>query len=218
MSSSIFFGLCALGACPSPPARVSGWEPAGAAHVGFEHSDGGGPLYGHGWFHSLSVKARKQRDVLAAISRYLEERSLAYGGVGIQRSQGGMGSHLILKNTRREGSRLPSSMRHHNLKNSSRSLAPLEAASIGIACMCKAGTDAPSFGEFLTLPEQKECLSCPPSNHTSIGAHLRAVLCPLARAEDRSSARLSQAAYPRQSGLREVGRDPSFRMCLLEDR
>src|SRR5919202_6418859 len=46
-------------------------------------------------------------------------------------------------------------------------LVHLETASIGIACMCKAGTDAPSFGEFLTLPEQKECLSCPPSNHTS---------------------------------------------------
>jgi hypothetical protein len=55
--------------------------------------------------------------------------------------------------------------------------------------MCKTGTDDPSFGKFLTLPEQKECFSCPPSNHTSIGTHLGAVSCTLARADDRSSAR-----------------------------
>ena len=36
-----------------------------------------------------------------------------------------MGSHLIFKNTRRSGPRRPSYRRHHNLKNSSGSLAPL---------------------------------------------------------------------------------------------
>src|SRR5918995_7069034 len=33
---------------------------------------------------------------------------------------------------------------------------------------CKAGTDAPSSGEFSKLPESKEHAPCPPSNHTSI--------------------------------------------------
>ena len=51
--------------------------------------------------------------------------------------------------------------------------------------MCKAGTDAPSSGKFLTLPErEKEYAPCPPSNHTSIGAHLGAVLHSATRAKD----------------------------------
>jgi hypothetical protein len=39
----------------------------------------------------------------------------------------------------------------HNLDRSG--TVGLELAAIGMACTCKAGTDAPSFGEFFTLPE-----------------------------------------------------------------
>jgi hypothetical protein len=43
----------------------------------------------------------------------------------------------------------------------------LELPSIGKAPTCKAGTDAPSSGEFSKLPEQKEHVPCPRFNHTS---------------------------------------------------
>src|SRR5918995_1765650 len=43
----------------------------------------------------------------------------------------------------------------------------LELPSIGRASVCKAGTDAPSFGEFSTLPERKEHAPCPHSHLTS---------------------------------------------------
>ncbi len=43
----------------------------------------------------------------------------------------------------------------------------LELPSIGSASTCKAGTDAPSFGESSKLPEQKEYAPCPRLNHTS---------------------------------------------------
>ncbi len=78
-----------------------------------------------------------------------------------------------------------------------RVLRHLELPSIGIACMCKAGTDAPSFGESSKLPEHKEYASCPQCHHTSIGAHLGAVLCPPARAKDEPSARLPLTPHPR---------------------
>src|SRR5215211_1280338 len=41
------------------------------------------------------MKARNERCVLAAVPGDLEERSLTHGRVGIQRSQGSVGSHLI---------------------------------------------------------------------------------------------------------------------------
>jgi hypothetical protein len=48
---------------------------------------------------------QEERSVRSAVSRDLiEERSLAYGRVGVEGSQGGMGAHLVLKNTRRPGS------------------------------------------------------------------------------------------------------------------
>ena len=43
----------------------------------------------------------------------------------------------------------------------------VELPSIGVRQGCKAGTDAPSFGEFSTLPERKEHAPCPHSNLTS---------------------------------------------------
>src|SRR5215208_6175469 len=43
----------------------------------------------------------------------------------------------------------------------------LELPSIGSASTCKTDTDAPSFGEFSTLPERKEHAPCPHSNLTS---------------------------------------------------
>jgi hypothetical protein len=75
-----------------------------------------------------------------------------------------------------------------------RVLGHLELLSIGIVCTCKAGTDAPSFGESSKLPEQEEYASCPQCHHTSRGAHLGAVLCPPARAKDEPSARMSPLA------------------------
>jgi hypothetical protein len=78
--------------------------------------------------------------------------------------------------------------------------------------------DARSSGELSKLPDVKE-RPCPLSNHTSIGAYsLGAVSCPLARARDRPSARLSQAAHPRQGGLREAGASFGLRLRLLADR
>src|SRR5215210_3540829 len=64
-------------------------------YVCFEDSSGGGPFHSHRRSHPSRTKAREQRCVLTAVSRYLEERSLAYGRVGVKRSQGGVGAHLI---------------------------------------------------------------------------------------------------------------------------
>jgi hypothetical protein len=66
-----------------------------AFHIRFEDSGGSRSSHGHGRSHPLRIKARKERCVLAADSRNLEEGSLAYGRVGLQRSQGGVGAHLI---------------------------------------------------------------------------------------------------------------------------
>src|SRR5215208_763606 len=52
---------------------------------------------------------------------------------------------------------------------------------------CKAGTDTPSSGESSKLPEYKEYAACPHSHLISLGAHLREVLCPLARAKNEPS-------------------------------
>ncbi len=64
-------------------------------HVGFEDASCGRPLEGHGRPHPFRMKARKQRGVLTAVSRDFKEGSLAYGRVSIQRSEGGVGSHLV---------------------------------------------------------------------------------------------------------------------------
>jgi hypothetical protein len=59
------------------------------------------------------------------VPRDLEVRSFAHGGVGVKWSQRGVGAHLLLKNTNREGSTRPTSSRHRALENSSLSSAPL---------------------------------------------------------------------------------------------
>jgi hypothetical protein len=81
---------------------------------------------------------------------------------------------------------------------------------------CKAGTDAPSSGEFLTLPEHTRSTSRarPPAIHHR--SHLGAVSCPLARARDRPSPRLPQTAHPRQGGLREAGTQVLVFGCAYE--
>src|SRR5919107_5509218 len=56
---------------------------------------------------------------------------------------------------------------HHFMQVRYLSKPLLELPSIGSASWCKAGTDAPSFGEFSTLPERKEHAPCPHSNLTS---------------------------------------------------
>jgi hypothetical protein len=55
---------------------------------------------------------------------------------------------------------------------------------------CKAGTDAPSSGEFLTVPERREYAPCPPSNHTSSSPSGSSFVpsCPSARSTIRSVA------------------------------
>jgi hypothetical protein len=97
-----------------------------ALHLRLQHSSIGRSLQGKSWSHPFLIDARQQRRVLATVCGDLEEGSLAYGRIGIQRSQGGMGAHLVLKNTRRPGSIPPTSMRHRLLKNSSLSAAPVD--------------------------------------------------------------------------------------------
>jgi hypothetical protein len=59
----------------------------------------------------------------------------------------------------------------------------LELPSIGSASRCKAGTDAPSFGEFSTLPEQKEYARAR-TRTLPHRAHLATVRSPASRARD----------------------------------
>src|SRR3712207_3163707 len=67
-----------------------------ALDVGLEHSGGGRSFHRQRRrSHPFRVKARKERGVLAAVSRDLEEGSLTYWRVGVKRSQGGVGAHLI---------------------------------------------------------------------------------------------------------------------------
>src|SRR3712207_5829926 len=58
-----------------------------ALHVGLEHSRGGCPFHGHRWPHPFSMETRKQRRVLAAVPRDLEERSPAYRRIATEGSQ-----------------------------------------------------------------------------------------------------------------------------------
>src|SRR3712207_1808339 len=66
-----------------------------ALHVSLEHSGRGSSFHGHRGSHPFLMEASKQRGVLAAVSRDLEEGSLAYGRVGVKWSQGSVGAHLI---------------------------------------------------------------------------------------------------------------------------
>ena len=56
---------------------------------------------------------------------------------------------------------------------------------------------------------------CPQCHHTSIGAHLGAVLCPSSQEKRGPSARLPPTSPPRQGGLREVSASLGVRMRLL---
>src|SRR3712207_6477594 len=64
-------------------------------HVGLKYPGRGRPFHGQRWSHPSSVKACKQRRVLAAVSRNLEEGSLTYGGVSVKGSQGGVSAHRV---------------------------------------------------------------------------------------------------------------------------
>jgi hypothetical protein len=66
-----------------------------ALHVSLEHSSIGRSFHGQRRSHPFSIDAREQRGVLATVCGDLEEGPLAYGRVGIQRSQGGVGVHLV---------------------------------------------------------------------------------------------------------------------------
>src|SRR3712207_3811494 len=66
-----------------------------ALDVGLEHSGGGRSFHRQRRSHPFRVKARKERGVLAAVPRDLEEGSLPYGCVGIKGSERGVGAHLI---------------------------------------------------------------------------------------------------------------------------
>jgi hypothetical protein len=66
-------------------------------HIRLEDLFGGRSFYGHRRPYPFGMKTRKERGVLTAVARNLEERSLVYGGVGVQRSKGGVGAHLIHK-------------------------------------------------------------------------------------------------------------------------
>src|SRR5215208_6224432 len=64
-------------------------------HVGFKDLPDGRSFYDHRRSHPFCMKARQQHGVCPAVSRDFEQRSPAYERVGVEGSQGGMGTLLV---------------------------------------------------------------------------------------------------------------------------
>jgi hypothetical protein len=103
----------------------------------------------------------------------------------------------------------------YNILKPDDNLRSLELPSIGRASVCKAGTDAPSSGEFLTLPERKEYTPCPRYHHTSssLSSSSSVPSCPRERPTIPSVA----TGGASQTGLssRNWSRSPGVRVRLL---
>src|SRR3712207_6196489 len=92
----------------------------------------------------------------------------------------------------------------------------LELPPIGSASECETGTDAPSSGEFSTLPDEGR-FPCPLSHHTSSSPSLGTARGLAAQKSDEPSARVPPPSHPRQGGLREAGASSTLRLRLRED-
>ena len=87
-------------------------------HVGFENLFGREALDGLRKTHAIVADACQEDGVLAPVSRYLEERPLTAGRVGVQRGKRGMCAHLTRTPTAKRRARAERLLRYLRQRDS----------------------------------------------------------------------------------------------------